>query len=556
MKKLFPLTRLLCLFFFQVALCAFVSAADSEGPKKKGADPLRPNIILILADDLGFSDLGCYGGEIDTPNLDRLAAGGMRSTQFYNCGVCRTTRATLLTGVHPRRRNRGRLLHPEMLTIAEVLKTAGYQTSLTGKWHFPQNDIGFPVYRPTDRGFDEYFGIANGCCNYFDPAKAFPDFDKGVPPLPFLQNENQLTEFPDDFYATNAFTDHAIEQIDAFSAGAKTGEAPFFIHLSYTAPHYPLHAKPEDIAKYKGRYDAGYAAIRKARHKRLIDLGILDAAAKLSEADPQLGDFRYDYAMTAWEDVENPDREKRRMEVYAAMVDSMDQGIGKVMAALERNEVADNTLVIFLSDNGGCASHVGYSDEEQRREHAEYNQDLPGSVDTFDYVGPGWGWVQNSPFRRYKVWTYEAGIATPMIAHWPGQIDSGEITSAIGHVVDFMPTFAELSGAEYPGQRNGVDVLKPEGESFVSVLKGEDLPEAGYSRYHFWALYGNRAVRQGKWKMVWGTTARKWELYNLKVDRTETMDVIQKHPNQARRMEQAWLRWAKETGYPLKGNGL
>ena len=396
----------------------------------------RANVVLILADDLGFSDLGCYGGEIDTPNLDRLAAEGMRFTQFYNCGVCRTTRATLLTGVHPRRRNRARLLHPDMVTIAEVLKETGYQTSLTGKWHFPQRDIGFPVYRPTERGFGEYFGIANGCCNYFDPAKAFPDYDKGVPPVPFLHNEEEVTEFSGNFYATDAFTDHAIQQIGKFSPQAKSGDAPFFVHLRYTAPHYPLHAKPRDIAKYSGRYDDGYFALRERRHRRLIELGLIDANAKLSTDDPQLGEFRYDYAMTSWENVEDRERETQRMEVYAAMVDSMDQGIGRVTTALEENGVAENTLVMFLS-----------------------------------------------------------------------------------------------------------------------VLTGEASDETAPSTL-CWGLYGNRAVRQGKWKMVWGTTARKWELYNLKVDRTETTDVIDKHPNQVRRMEQAWLRWAKQTGYPLTGNAL
>ena len=531
--------------------------AGATGLSGTKSEASRPNVVLILADDLGFSDLGCYGGEIDTPNLDRLAAEGMRFTQFYNCGVCRTTRATLLTGVHPRRRNRARLLHPDMVTVAEVLKGVGYQTSLTGKWHFPQQDIGFPVYRPTDRGFDEYFGIANGCCNSFDPAKVFPEFDKGVPPWPFLHNEKEVTEFPEDFYATDAFTDHAIGQIEAFSPKAKSGDAPFFIHLCYTAPHYPLHAKPADIAKYQGRYDDGYTALRKSRHQRLIELGLLDAGAKLTEADPQLGDFRYDYAMKDWADVENREREISRMEVYAAMVDSMDQGIGRVMDALETNGVVDNTLVIFLSDNGGCASHVGYSDEEQRQKYVEYNQGPPGSIDTFEYVGPGWGWAQNSPFRRYKVWTYEGGIATPMIAHWPGKVEAGAITPAVGHVVDFMPTLMELSGAEFPELRDGVKVLKPEGESFLNVLEEEGgVSEVEDSRYFFWGLYGNRAVRQSKWKMVWGTTAKKWELYNLKVDRTETTNVIKKHPNQARRMEQAWIRWAKQTGYPLKGSGL
>lgn len=543
-----------CRCLLALGFCAAISAGATSALAEPSAP--RPNVVLILADDLGFSDLGCYGGEIDTPNLDRLAAEGMRFTQFYNCGVCRTTRAALLTGVHPRRRNRGRLLHPDMVTVAEVLKEAGYRTGLTGKWHFPQRKTGFPVYLPTDRGFDEYFGIANGCCNYFDPARSFPDFDKGVPPWPFLRNEEEVTDFPDDFYATDAFTDHAIGMIREFAPAAKGGEAPFFLHLCYTAPHYPLHAKPEDIEKYRGRYDEGYHVLRERRHRRLIELGLIDENTRLAPADPQLGDFRYDYAITPWDEVENPEREKRRMEVYAAMVDSMDQGIGRVMKALEAHGVADNTVVMFLSDNGGCASHVGYADEEQRREHAAYNAELPGGVDTHDYVGPNWGWAQNAPFRRYKVWTYEGGIATPMIVRWPGRVEAGAVTDAIGHVVDFLPTLMELGGADFPRQREGVDLLPPEGTSLLPVLTGEP-PDAGKeSRTLFWGLYGNRAVRQGKWKMVWGTTRGKWELYNLETDRSETVDVIENHPEQARRMERAWMRWAKDTGYPLTGHAL
>tara|TARA_B110000305_G_C19440485_1_gene641534 strand:- start:105 stop:1730 length:1626 start_codon:yes stop_codon:yes gene_type:complete len=533
-----------------IIVSGFLPLGGAVAADEKAA---RPNVVIILADDLGFSDLGCYGGEISTPNLDRLAGEGMRFTQFYNCGVCRTTRATLLTGVDPRRRNRARLLHPDMVTLAEVLGSSGYRTGIVGKWHFAQRDIGFPVYRPTDRGFERYYGIADGACNFFDPAKPFSAYHNSKLPLLFLDGETEVTEFPDDYYATDAFTERAIEQLREFAPGARSGEAPFFLHLCYTAPHYPLHAKPEDIEKYKGKYSEGYEAMRRSRHQRLIELGILSADTKLSPADPEIDAFRYDYAIPDWETVPHRDLEERRMEVYAAMVDSMDQGIGRFLNALEEEGVVENTLVVFLSDNGGCASHPGYRDEDEAKYRLKQNRDTLGSVDSFDFVGPGWGWAQNAPFRRYKVWNYEGGIATPMIARWPGTIEPGAINNHIGHVIDFMPTVMEMSGADYPLQRDGVDVIPLEGQSLLPALRGKEEEKP---RFLHWGLYGNRAVRQGKWKMVWGTTAKKWELYNLKVDRSETQDVIEKHPNQARRMRVSWERWAKKTGYPLTGYGL
>ena len=299
--------------------------------------PRRPNIVLIMADDLGFSDLGCYGGEIETPHLDRLAGDGVRFTQFYNGAVCRTSRVSLLTGLHPRR-VKGRLLHDNMTTLAEVARSAGYRTALVGKWHFQVTKPSDRSRLPTRRGFDEYYGLAAGCCNYFNPAKPFPDFYRGQGPEPFLRQETPLTEFPPDYYTTDAFTEQAIERIERF--GRDEGKTPFFLHLCYTAPHYPLHAKAEDIAKYKGRYDDGYFATRKRRARRLVQLGLIDPRWKLSEPDPQVSRLRYDYAITPWEKLPNQAREKRRMEVYAAMVDSMDQGIGRVLQALDRTKQA------------------------------------------------------------------------------------------------------------------------------------------------------------------------------------------------------------------------
>lgn len=504
----------------------------------------RPNIVLILCDDLGFSDLGCYGGEIRTPNLDRLASEGMRFTHFYNCAVCVTTRAALLTGLHPRRRGR-RLLHADMTTLAEVLRAAGYRTSLTGKWHLGSTRPN----RPTDRGFEEYYGVASGCCNYFNPAKPDPVFYNGGKRRPFLHNGRRITEFPGNYYTTDAFTDHAVRQIRRFAAGKR----PFFVHVCYTAPHFPLHAKPKDIARYKGRYDAGYFKLRKQRYRRQIKLGLIDPKWKLSAADRRLGDFRYDYDITPWEKVEDLQREKRRMEVYAAMVDALDQGVGRILNALRKQGVEKNTLVIFLSDNGGCASYPPYGNPKVRAAHAAYNQSLPGGIDTYDFCAPGWGWTQCAPFRRYKVWTYEGGIATPMIARRPGVIGAKTITHQVGHVVDFMPTLLEVAGAKYPAMRRGKPIPKPEGESLLPVFRDEKRKR---SEPLCWYLFGNRAIREGKWKLVWGVTARRWELYDMEADRTETTDVAKQHPKVVARLSALWRDWAKRTEVPLKGSGL
>lgn len=536
--------RWTCVAILCSAFC-FASAKRVEG-----AQPARPNIVLIMADDLGFSDLGCYGGEIETPNLDRLAGEGMRFSQFCNCAVCRTTRVSLLTGLHPRRA-KGRMLHDNMTTLGEVARSAGYRTALIGKWHFPVTKPSDKNRLPTRRGFDVFYGLAAGCCNYFNPAQPFPDFYRGQGPEPFLKQERPITEFPSDFYATDAFTENAVQQIETYANAAD--KAPFFLHLTYTAPHYPLHAKPKDIAKYEGRYRDGYFAMREKRMERLVDLGLIAPGASLSKPDPQTSQLRYDYAITPWEKVANLPRENRRMEVYAAMVDSMDQGIGRVLDALERTGISDNTIVMFLSDNGGCASHSGYFHEEVRKGHEAYNKELPGGVDTYDYVAQGWGWAQNAPFRRYKVWTHEGGISTPMIARWPRVVRPGSVSHQVGHVVDFMPTLLELTGAAYPEQRDGVAVLPTDGISLVPVFEGKE--REGHESL-CWFLYGNRAVRQGRWKLVWGSNVKKWELYDMSVDRTETNDLAAMQRDRVKRMAADWVRWAKETGAPLKGNGI
>ena len=525
------------------ALCLLGGLSDAS------AAPARPNVVLILCDDLGFSDLGCYGGEIRTPNLDRLAAEGMRFTQFYNCAVCVTTRAALTTGLHPRQ-GEGGLLRRNMVTLGEVLREAGYATALVGKWHLGSTT----PKRPIDRGFDEYYGLLSGCSNYFNPAKQDPVFYNGGRFRLFAHNEQRITQFPPGYYATDAFTDHAVDTIRRF---AKEGK-PFFLHLCYTAPHFPLQAPAEDIARYRGKYADGYSALRERRHERQIELGLLEPKWKLSPVDHKTGSFRYDYDVTPWEEVKDTAREQRRMEVYAAMLDRMDQGIGRLLGALEGAGVAENTVVFFLSDNGGCAS---WPRDETGFE--EYNRGVPvGDPRGYEFVGPGWGWAQNAPFRRHKVWTYEGGIATPFIVRWPGFVQPGAITHQVGHVIDFMPTLIELADGTYPetsgrgvrlGQETGHNqkesghnqageaILPLEGKSLVPILQGAKR------RPHetlCWALYGNRAIRQGDWKLVWGASDKRWELYDLAADRTETNDLAAKNPERVEAMAAEWQRWA------------
>jgi arylsulfatase A-like enzyme len=508
---------------FAAAMSVVTAARANDVPP-----PSRPNIVLIMCDDLGFSDLGCYGGEIHTPNLDRLAAEGMRFTQFYNCAVCVTTRAALLTGLYPRQGDGG-LLRENMVTIAEVLRTAGYQTSLTGKWHLGST----APKRPIDRGFDEYYGVLSGCCNYFNPALPDPKFYNGGQRRPFAHNDKPVTEFPDNFYTTDAFSDHAAETIQRFARADK----PFFVHICYTAPHFPLHAKPADVARYKDKYAKGYFELRQQRHRRQIELGVIDPRWQLSPADKKLGPWRYDYDITPWSEVSDIERENRRMEVYAAMVDCLDQGVGRVLRAIDDAGVADNTLVLFLSDNGGCAT---LPDDVQGMR--DYNRDLPGSRQTYDFCGPGWGWAQCTPFRRYKTWTYEGGIATPLIARWPGVVEPKSITHQAGHVIDLMATCAELGGASYPNELRSQRIMPLEGKSLVRVLQGRQRDEHASL---CWYLFGSRAVRQGQWKLVWGTTAERWELYDLQADRTETKDLSEQFPDKVQAMAAIWKEWAK-----------
>ncbi len=516
------------LFRFWLSLILLVGF-QTQSPAA-GGDP-RPNVLLILCDDLGYSDIGCYGGEIRTPNLDRMAAEGLRFTQFYNCAVCVTTRAALTTGLYPRKATG--TLRDDMVTLGEVMKAAGYSTGYTGKWHLGSTK----PKRPIDRGWEEYYGVLSGCCNFFNPAKPDPVFYNGGKTRPFAHNETNITQFPEDYYMTDAFTDHAIKTIQRFTKAGK----PFFHHLCYTAPHFPMQAWEEDIAKYRGKYAAGYFRMREQRFERMKKLGIIAPQWALSVVDHKTGDFRYDYDVTPWEQLKDRAREERRMEVYAAMVDRLDQQIGRLLKSLDDLGIAENTVVFFLSDNGGCAS---WPNPDKEPGFEEYNRGIPvGDGRGYEFVGKGWGWAQNAPFRRHKTWTYEGGIATPMIVRWAGKVKAGSMTHQPGHLIDFMPTFIEQAGGSYPKSFKGKEIIPMEGKSLLPILNGQQRePHESLC----WALYGNRAIRQGDWKLVWGASDKRWELYNLASDRSETVDLVGKYPSRVASMTAEWERWAKQ----------
>lgn len=480
----------------------------------------RPNIVLIMCDDMGFSDIGCYGGEVITPHLDQLARQGMRFTQFYNNAKCTTTRASLVTGLYPR--FGGPHLRTNMVTLGEALGDAGYLTALCGKWHLGHSETTHPFHR----GFQSFYGLLDGCCNFFDPSRPDPPY-KGGRVRRFGRDDRAITEFPADFYTTDAFTDQAIKAIHR----ADELNQPFFVHVTYTCPHYPLHAKPADIQKYIGHFKMGWFALRERRWERQQALGMTTPTWKLSAADSRSYDWQ----------AADQDFEDLRMAVYAAMIDNMDQNIGRILATLRETNHDRDTLVMFFSDNGGCAEEPGGRDPAKRR---------PGPVDDYVAVGPAWGWAQNAPFKRYKSWLHEGGITTPMIAWWPGHVPAGDWNRQPAHIIDIMPTFLELAGHDYPESFRGNKILPVEGLSMVPLLKGKSRDE---HQQLAWYWSGNRALRQGRWKIVWDKAGGKqWELYNLAADRCETENLAEDDPARVERMSADWFAWAEMVGLNLK----
>ncbi len=494
----------------------------------------RPNIVLIMADDMGYSDIGCFGSEINTPNIDKLASEGLRFTQFYNTSRCCPTRASLLTGLYPHQAGMGGMvngkgdinpkgpyqgyLNDHCVTIAEVLKGAGYGTYMAGKWHVGEERPHWPV----DRGFDRYYGLLSGAMNYYDMEKGKSDDTTRR----FAIDGEAYTPPKEDWYLTDAISDRSVEYIEAASAK----EQPFFLYVAYTAPHWPLHAPEEVVQRYLGKYMDGWDALREERFARMVKMGLLDPAWKLSLRDDGAAD---------WDSVKDKALMDRKMAVYAAQIDVMDQGIGRILAALDAGGRSDNTLVMFLSDNGGC--HEGGALGFDRRN----NGVPPGQVDSYMSYGQSWANASNTPFRMFKHWVHEGGISTPLVARWPAGIkEGGALRHGPAHVVDIMATCVALSGATYPTRVNDEPILPQQGKSLDRLFRDTERAEYGPI---FWEHMDNRAVRDGDWKLV----ARKggsWELYNLREDRTELRDRATEYPERVGRMTESFQEWAATIG--------
>ncbi len=535
------------------------------GHARAAENPSRPNILIILSDDVGFSDLGCYGGEIATPNLDALAAGGVRFTQFYNTARCCPTRASLLTGLHPHQAGIGHMmddrgrdgyrgtLNRQCVTIAEALKPAGYRNYAVGKWHVTPGQTAKLLTAtnnwPLQRGFDRFYGTIHGAGSYFDPSSLTRDNQ-------LLTVANDAEYQPKQFYYTDAIADHAVKFIREH-ARAQTNQ-PFFLYTAFTAAHWPLHAKESDIAKYKGRYDGGYEPVRAARRAKLKQLGLLDE--KWPEVAPA----------EKWADVKNKAFEARGMEVYAAQLDSMDQGIGRIIAELKAQGQFENTLIFYLQDNGACAELIGRGtnftaraaapslppmakDAPQFDSTPKQTRDgwpvrgglgvMPGGPDTYLAYGRGWAQVSNTPFREYKHWTHEGGISTPLIAHWPAGVEAarrGALERQPGQLVDLMATCLDVAGAKYPAEFRGEKIKPLEGASLRPVFAGKSIARA---KPLVWEHEGNRALRDGKWKLV-AKENQPWELYDLDVDRGEQRNLAAAESERVQKMSAQWDAWA------------
>lgn len=551
-----------------LTIAAFVCIISACTPISKNDS--RPNIILIMSDDMGYSDIGCYGSEINTPHLDDLAANGLRFTQFYNTARCCPTRASLMTGLYPHQAGIGHMMNDRgragyagnlsrnAVTIAEALGASGYRTYMSGKWHLtPGHDKARLADKrnwPLQRGYERFFGTIHGAGSFFDPNS--------------LTSGNTQIAPPENFYYTDAISDTAVKYVEEHSVSE-----PFFMYVAYTAAHWPMHALPEDIAKYEGKYDQGWEAIRAARYQRMIDMGLIEEKWKLSEA------FTSPYT---WEEADLKEWHARCMEVYAAMVDNMDQGIGRIKESLKQQGIFENTLIFFLQDNGACAEQFGMWRELpadidqwplQPMEHGELQYDMvpkvtregkpmrigrgvmPGPADTYIGYDPLWANASNTPFRMFKHWAHEGGIATPLIVHWPQSIASkNECRHQPGHLVDIMATCIDVAGAEYPKVFNDEEIVPMEGVSLVSAFNNEKLDREAL----YWEHEGNRAIRIGKWKLVSKPDRRprtfdlveelpldNWELYDLEADRSETNNLATKYPERVNDMAAKWMSWAR-----------
>lgn len=528
------LTTILVTFFVLFAAGSNARAAE------------RPNVVLILCDDMGYSDLGCFGSDIRTPVLDGLARDGLRMSQFYNAARCCPTRASLLTGLYQHQAGVGGMdgdqgtpayqgfLNDQCMTIAEVLRSAGYRTYMSGKWHVGRMQGHWPL----DRGFERYYGLINGASNYFNNI----DYRNPKKAQTMLLDNNRV-EIPatteamwrrnEGYYTTDVFTDYAIEFLKEHKAEA--GDQPFFLYLAYNAPHWPLHAFPEDIEKYRGKYDVGWDELRRRRYSRQIELGLIDKWLELAPRAPEVG---------PWEEATDAVKEEFALEmaIYAAMIDRMDRNIGRVVEQLKAMGNFDDTLILFLSDNGGCHTTPVF----------KHLQGEPGGPNSFPCYGFMGSTVSNVPFRKQKQYIHEGGIATPFIAHCPKLIrGAGRIDNQPGHIIDVMPTLIDFCGAQYPQERDGKSLKRLPGISLRPVFAGEKLDRKAPL---YWEHVGNRGVRIGDFKLVATKPRLEWELYDMRTDRSELHDLSEKMPEKRRELIDIYMKWATENGVKPWGN--
>ena len=484
----------------------------------------RPNILIFLTDDMGFSDLGCFGGEIDTPNLDKLAYNGLRFTEFYNTARCWPTRATLMSGIY----SNG--LGKDQATIAQLLKPAGYQTGLVGKWHLGMNPN---KDGPIQRGFDDFYGTMTGAGSFFDP-------------YTLTRNTEPIEVDTEDYYYTDRKGTEAVRQIEQF---AKSGK-PFFQYVAFTAAHWPIQAPEATIQKYLCRYKDGWEKLRADRYARMLDMGIIDKERwPLPPPEPRVQD---------WESIDHKEWRIRNQAIYAAMVDHMDQAVGKIVDALERTGQLDNTFIIYFHDNGACPEHLsgnGWNTANNVLAKAKAagktiavgdKYDVPmGGPMTYGSVGHNWANAQNTPLRRYKSNVHAGGSCTPAIVHWPAGLKTkpGEITNQRGHVVDMMATCLELAGAKYPKELQGQALRPHESLSLVPILKG---CQTDRNHTYIFNHSNTHAVVKGDFKIV---RERKgpWALYNLAKNRTETNNLAEEKPDLVKELAAIWdARWGKK----------
>lgn len=525
------------------------------------ADTPRPNIVVIMSDDMGYSDLGCYGGEIATPNLDALASNGVRFTQFYNNARCCPTRASLLTGLYPHQAGIGHMmndrghdgyrgvLNRQSVTIAEALRPSGYRTYMCGKWHVTRfTDVQADrATWPLGRGFDKFYGTIAGAGSYYDPGTLCRQNK-------VITVENDPEYKPDSYYYTDAISDNAVKYLQQHVT--ESPQNPFFLYVAYTAAHWPMHAPEKAVAKYKGRFDGGYHEGREARLRRMKESGLVAANSQLTPGSDK------------WDDVEDKAWEARCKEVYAAMIDTMDAGIGRIVGQLKASGQFDNTLILFLQDNGGCAENTGRSPNgdgpadlkplgpvqlQTKTSPPMQTRDgrwvktgpkvMPGAADTYIAYGRGWANVSNTPFREYKHWTHEGGISTPLIAHWPSGIRrdrAGQFERQPGHLIDIMATCVDLAKADYPTEVNNQKIKPRQGVSLRPAFNGDPLNRPGPI---FWEHEGNRAVRDGNWKLV-AKENEPWELYDIATDRTELNNLAPSQPERVKDLAAQWDAYA------------